>query len=278
LTARASIVIIRALFARARGRAVESWMSTSIEELRKQKERLEKEREDVERQLAEAERRERERSAAHLVEELRTFTGRIDALKEERQQLLQKIREAAPRLGDFTYAADDYRLTLQGARAAMKQPELLDRTLAALAGAALHVEPRTPRFRLFRGLRAVGTLQLTAKRITIAAGEPIIDATILADARALDATFPGLVTVELATGRRVRENVPGRTADGSYATAMTFVATDTGSLDTILPLALRALDHVAAYQERVTPDEELRLFEPVEVPPAPAAPSAPVAA
>ncbi len=248
-------------------------MAVSIDELRRQKERLEKEREEIERQLAQAERREREKAAATLVTELRDFTRRIDALKQERHQLLLRIREAAPRLGDFTYAADDHRLTLHAARAAMKQPELFDRLVQALDAADLHVEPRAPRFRLFRGLQPVGTLQLTARRITLTAGEPILDPAILTAAEELGARYPGLCALELATHRRLREGLPDRPRDGRYATSLTVVATDTGTLDTVLPLALQALEHVAQYLERVTPEEELRLFEPLETAAAPKEPA-----
>lgn len=253
-------------------------MAINIEELRRQKERLEKEREEVERQLQDAERREREGASLLLVKELRAYTERIDALKQERHQLLLRIREAAPRLGDFTYGADDYRLTLQGARAAMKQPELFDKLMLALNAADLHVEPRSPRFRLYRGLRVAGTLQVHAKRIAIVAGEPILDYAILTAAQELDARFPGLAQIEYATHRRVREGVAGRPADGRYAVGIHFVANDTGSLDAVLPIALQALDHVVSYADRVTPDEEMRLFEPVEPSaPAPAPAQAPAA-
>lgn len=251
-------------------------MALEIEELRRQKERLEKEKEEVDRQLADAERREREAAAGHLVDDLREITGRIDGLKDERQKLLLRIREAAPRMGDFSYAADDWRLTLHASRGAMKQPELLDRLLRALSEANLHVEPRTPKFRLFRGLRPVGLLQVAAKRLAITAIEPILDPELIAAVRALDAQFPGLVHVELASvkkERRVRAGFPARLPDGDYALSITFTANDTGSLDAVLPLALRALDHVAAYWERWTQDEEARIFEPwTDAPGATAAP------
>ena len=44
------------------------------------------------------------------------FTSRIDDLKKERQEVLMRIRDAAPRIGDFTFAQDDWRLTLHAAR------------------------------------------------------------------------------------------------------------------------------------------------------------------
>jgi hypothetical protein len=241
-------------------------MALDIEELRRQKERLDRERDELERRLQEAERLEREAAAVALVRELRNFTQRIDALKEERHQLLQRIREAAPRIGDFSYAAEDHRLTLQAARSLMKQPELFDKVVAAIVEADLHVEPRTPRFRLFRGLRPVGTLQFHAKRIVITSGEPVIDYAIISEAQELSARYPGLAQVEYADHRRVREGVPGRPADGRYAISMQFAAGDTGSLDAVLPLAMRALDHVASYWEHVTPDEEARIFEAVLAP------------
>lgn len=250
-------------------------MSLDIEELRKQKERLDREREEVERRLSEAERHEREQAAAHLVDELRAMTVRIDALKDDRQKLLLKIREAAPRLGDFTYAQDDWKLTLQAARAQMKQPELLSKLLAALEGAGIHAEPRAPRFRLFRGLRPIGTLQVHAKRLSIVAAEPVLDPAILDDVRALAQAYPGLATLELASEkkeRRVREGSPVRAPDGDYALAIHFAAADTGSLDAVLPLALRAFEHVASYWERWTPDTEARLFEPWPAEPVAAAP------
>lgn len=240
-------------------------MSANIDELRRQKERLEKEREEIERQLAEAERREREHAAQALVDELRALTGRIDGLKEERHQLLSRIREAAPRMGDFSYAADDYRLSLPAARASLKQPELFDKLLAALTTAGFHVEPRAPRFRLFRGLRPVGTLQVFARRLVVAAVEPILDPELIAAARALDAEYPGLASLELASSkkeRRVREGISPRLPGGDYAVGLTCTASDTGSLDAVVPLALRALDHVAAYWERWTPDTEAKVFEP----------------
>jgi hypothetical protein len=195
---------------------------------------------------------------------LRDFTKRIDGLKEERQALLLRIRESAPRMGDFTYGIEDYRLTLQASRAAMKQPELFDKLMQALEAADLHVEPRSPRFRLFRGLRPVGTLQLHPKRLSLVALEPIIDYAIITEAQELDARYPGLVSIDYASHRRVREGIPGRPAEGRYATAIQFNANDTGTLDTVLPLALRALDHVAAYWEGIAPGDEAKLFEPIE--------------
>lgn len=243
-------------------------MAMNIEELRRQKEKLDRERDELERQLALAEQREREAQASKLVAELREFTRRIDALKEERQELLLRIRESAPRIGDFSYASEDYRLTLQSARAAMKQPELLDRLLNAIDDAQLHVEPRSPRFRIFRGLRPVGTLQLHPKRMVIVAGEPVLDYAIITEAQELNARYPGLVHVEYAEHRRVREGVPGRPPDGRHAVSMQFAANDTGSLDAVLPLAVRALDHVATYLERITPDDEAKIFEPAPIEPA----------
>ncbi len=240
-------------------------MSASIEELRKEKERIEKEAAEVERKLQEAVRLERETEAAKLLPQLFELTARIDALKEERQQLLYRARESAPRLGDFTYASEDYRLTLQSARAGLKQPELFDRLVAALAAANLHVEPRAPRYRLFRGLQPVGTLHISPRRISITASDAILDGALIDAAKELDSRFPGLAVVELASSkkeRRVREGVPQRLPNGDFATSMTFHATDTGTLDAILPLALQAIDHVAALRERVTPDDEARLFEP----------------
>lgn len=244
---------------------------TSIDELRRQKERLDKEREELEKQLQEAERKEREAAALTLVRELRDFTRRIDALKEERHQLLMRIRESAPRLGDFTYASEDHKLAINGLRAGMKQPELFDKLMRALEEHDLHIEPRTPRFRLFRGLRPVGTLQIHAKRIVIVAGEPVLDYAIITAAQELNARYPGLAVVEYAEHRRVRDGIPGRPADGRYAVSMQFAATDTGSFDVVLPLALQALDHVAGYWEHVTPDEEARIFEPFT--PAPETPA-----
>lgn len=245
-------------------------MSVNIEELRREKERLEREREDVERRLQAAERQAREQEALTLVDELREFTRRIDALKDERHQLLRRIRETAPLLGDFTYAQDDHRLTLQSARAGLKQPELLDRLLAALDAAGIHVEPRAPRFRLFSALRPVGTLHVASRRIALTVGEPVIDGALIREAAELDAAYPGLAAVERASAkklRRVREGHPGRLPNGDYATSLTLAASDTGSLDAILPLALRALAEVAAFWARVTPDEEARIFEPWPVEP-----------
>lgn len=254
-------------------------MSVSIEELRKEMERIEREREEVERRLQDAMRREREQIALKLMPQIIELTSKIDAMKEERQQLLTKIRESAPRAGDFTYAAEDYKLTVQSARAGLKQPELLDRLTKAVVEAGFHVEPRAPKFRIFRHLNAVGQLHVTAKRVSITANEPILDPTIIADAQAINTTYPGLVVVELASEkkeRRVREGVPDRMLHGDYGLSITFHAADTGSFDAVLPLALKALEHVAAYRERITPDEESKIFEPWPVEPMPtdAAPAA----
>lgn len=240
-------------------------MAMSIEELRKERERIEREREEIERRLAEAERSEREQKASALVVELREMTERIDALKHERQQLLSRIREAAPRLGDFTYASDDYKLSLASARTAMKQPELLDKLVAALAGAELHVEPRAPRFRVFRGLTPVATLNVSARRLTLAVAEPVLDPELVTGAQQLDAQFPGLAMVALASAdkkRRVRETISPRMPNGDFATGITFAVVDTGSLDAVLPLALPSMLHVAEYWRRHTSDEEARIFEP----------------
>ncbi len=236
-----------------------------IEELRREKDRLEKQREEIDRQLAEAERKEREKAARHLVTELRAMTKQIDALKDDRQKLLLRIRDAAPKLGDFTFAQEDWKLTVAAARASIKQPELLETLLAALERADLHLEPRTPRFRIFRALHPVGTLQVHAKRLSLVALEPVLDPEILEEVQALGRAYPGLASVEWASERkvrRVREGLPLRLPDGDFATAVHFAAADTGSLDAVLPLALRALEHVAAYWSRWTPAEEARLFEP----------------
>jgi hypothetical protein len=236
-------------------------MAIDIEELRRQKERLDREREALERQLADAERRERERAADVLVRDLRDTTARIDALKGERVRLLARIREVSPRHGDFTYAAEDDRLALGVARAAMKQPELFDKVVAALDAADLHVEPRAPKFRLFRGLRPVGTLQLHPKRIGIAAAGPVVDGELLAALAEAAAAWPGLVHIVWDEQRRVREDVPGRAGDGRFAIGVSASAVDTGSLDVVLPLLVRALDHVATYLSEVSPADESRLFE-----------------
>ncbi|MFM2153409.1 MAG: hypothetical protein RL199_1844 [Pseudomonadota bacterium] len=241
-------------------------MTTDIEELRRQKERLDREREALERQLAEAERREREKAADLLVRELRDTTARIDALKGERVKLLARIREVSPRHGDFTYAAEDDRLALGVARSAMKQPELFDKLMAALEAADFHVEPRAPRFRLFRGLRPVGTLQLHPKRIGLSAVGNIIDGDLLSAATEAAASWPGLVHVTWDATRRVRAGVPGRPPDGRFATGLSASAGDTGSLDVVLPLLVRALDHIATYLSEVAPADESRLFEDVTPP------------
>ena len=240
-------------------------MAVSIEELRKEMERIEREREEVDRRLQEAMRREREQIALKLMPQIEELTSKIDGMKEERNQLLMKIREAAPRAGDFTYAAEDYKLTLQSARSGMKQPDLLDRLVTALQEAKFHVEPRAPRFRIFRTLNPVGTLHVTAKRISIAAVDAVLDPAIINEAMALNTTFPGLVAFELASEkkeRRVKESVPDRMPNGDYALSITFHANDTGSFDSVLPLALRALSHVAEFRERVAPSEEAKVFEP----------------
>jgi hypothetical protein len=236
-------------------------MATDIEELRRQKERLDREREALERQLADAERVEREKAADLLVKDLRDLTSRIDALKGDRVKLLSRIREVSPRHGDFTYAAEDDRLSLPVARTAMKQPELFDKLMAALVAADVHVEPRAPRHRLFRGLRPIGWLQLHPKRIALAATGTIIDGELLADAVKASVAWPGLVNVTWEETRRLREEVPERTVDGRFALGVSASAGDTGSLDVVLPLLLRALDHVAHYAARVSPADELRLFE-----------------
>jgi hypothetical protein len=239
-------------------------MAVSIEELRQHKERLEKEREDVERRLQDALRKEKEEIAARALPKLWDLTARIEALKVERQQLLDQAREAAPRLGDFTYGSDDYKLTLAAARTSLKQPELLDKVLAALAKAELHVEPRLPRFRLFRRLSPVGTLHVSRSRISLAAVDCILDGSIIEATRELVGAYPGLATLELASEtrvRRVREGIASRLPDGDFALSISFHANDTGSLDAILPLAMRALDHVAAYRDHFSPAEEARLFE-----------------
>jgi hypothetical protein len=240
-------------------------MSATIEELRKAKERLDKEAVEIERKLQDALRAEREAAASRLLPELIELTARIDAMKEDRQKLLARIREAAPRLGDFSYAAEDYRLTLQSARTSMKQPELLDRLMSAFVSAGIHVEPRAPRFRLFQGLHPVGALHVSARRISITASDVILDHDIIAEARTLDAKYPGVAAVEMASEkkeRRVREGVPARAPNGDYATGISVYATDTGTLDAILPLALAALEHVAAFRQHTSPEEEARLFEP----------------
>lgn len=243
----------------------------SIEELRRAKEQLEREREELEKRILEAERLERENAARSLLPQVLELSARIDALKEERQQALLRIRDAAPRLGDFSYGQEDYRLSLTAARGGMKQPELFDRLTSALKEGGFHLEPRHPRFRVFRSLRPVGSVQFSSRRMVLTASEPILDGTILQAAKELDASFPGLAVMELASARkerRVRPEVPGRLPEGDYGLSLTFAATDTGSLDAVLPLALRAWDHVAAYWERWTPDDEARLFEPwpVEAP------------
>jgi hypothetical protein len=240
-------------------------MAASIEELRKEKERIEREREEIERRLQEAMRREREQVALELLPELLDLTNKIDTLKETRQQLLVRIREAAPRLGDFTYASEDYRLTLHSARLGFKQPELFDRMLSLLAGAHLHVEPRLPRFRLFKALHPVGTLHISSRRISIAAVDAVIDPAIIREAIALNEAFAGLVAIEYASekkDRRVRATVPERLPNGDYALSMTFHANDTGTFDMVYPLALRALEHVATFRDHLTPDREAQLFEP----------------
>lgn len=241
-------------------------MTLSIEELRAQKDRLDREREEVERRLQEAERFERAEAAKVLITELRDFTRRIDELKDERQKLLGRIREVAPRVGDFTYASEDHRLTLSSARAGMKQPDLLDKVMAALHETDIHVEPRTPRFRLFHGLRPVGTMQVHPKRLVITVSDPIIDYTIITEAQELNTRYPGLAELEYADHRRVREGVPGRPAGGRYALSLQVRAADTGSLDVVLPLAVRALDHVASYWDHVLPGDESKIFEPMPLP------------
>jgi hypothetical protein len=252
-------------------------MSVTIEELRKEKERLDKEAVEVERKLQAALRAEREAAAAKLLPELFELTARIDAMKEDRQRLLHRIREAAPRLGDFSYASEDYRLTLQSARASLKQPELLDRLTAALATAGIHIEPRAPKYRLFHGLHPVGFLHVSARRISITAADVILDHGLIDEVRELDAKYPGVAAIELASEkkeRRVRAGVPSRSPTGDYATAISLYATDTGTLDTVLPLALRALDHVAAFRQHTSPEDEQRLFEPWPVDGSGAEPSA----
>lgn len=240
-------------------------MAIDIEELRREKERLDKERQDIERKLLEAERVQKEAQAAALVAEVHDFTARIDDLKKERHQVLMRIRDAAPRIGDFTFAQDDWKLTLHAAREGLKQPELLDKTLQALAENNLKVEPRAPRFRLVRGLRPVGQLHVTGRRVSLTANEPVLDSALIDQALELGQMFPGMVAVELASAkkkRRVKEGVPGRRDDGDYATSISFFAIDTGSLDAVLPLAMSTLDHVAEYWTRWQPDDEVRLFEP----------------
>lgn len=253
-------------------------MAVDIEELRREKERLDRERQDIERKLAEAERVEREAKAASLIAELHAFTARIDDLKKERQDLLMKIRDAAPRIGDFTYAQDDWRLTLHAAREGLKQPALLDKLVEAFAAHDIQVEPRNTKFRLVRGLRPVGLLHVSGRRVTVVASEPILDAAIIDNAQALGEKYPGMCVVELASTtskRRVREGIPGRRPDGDYATAISFFAMDTGTLDAVLPVAMSALDHVAEYWTRWQPDDELRLFEPLPEAPAAEAVDAP---
>lgn len=249
-------------------------MAVSIDELRKEMERIEREREEVERRLQEAMRREREKVALELMPQVTELTSKIDAMKEERNQLLLKIREAAPRAGDFSYASEDYKLTLQAARAGLKQPELLDRVIAALTEAKFHVEPRAPKFRLFRHLNAVGTLHVSARRISIAAVDAVLEPAIIQETEALNTQFPGLAAIELASEkkeRRVKEGVPDRLPNGDYALSINFHVTDTGSLDAVMPLALRALEHVAGFRDRVTPEMEGRIFEPWPLDPVPAA-------
>lgn len=240
-------------------------MAVSIEELRKEKERLERERESIEQRLQDALRKEKEETALRLVPKVLDLTERIEALKVERQQLLDQVRETAPKLGDFSYGAEDYRLTVAASRAMLKQPDLLDKTLAALKKNGLHIEPRLPRFRLFRELDPVGTLHVTKNRLSLAAVDGVLDGAIIDATRELVAQYPGLASIELASERkerRVREGVAGRLPGGDYATAISFHANDTGSLDAILPLAMRALEHVAAFRETLTPAEEKRIFEP----------------
>ena len=105
-------------------------MTLSIDELRAQKDRLDREREEVERRLQEAERLERAGAAKVLIAELREFTRRIDELKDERQKLLGRIRDVAPRVGDFTYAAEDHRSAPRGPRP-HKQPTFSTRSCGA---------------------------------------------------------------------------------------------------------------------------------------------------
>lgn len=240
-------------------------MAANIEELRREKERLEREREEVERRLAEAERFEREQAASGLLDELFAMTDRIDAMKAERQAMIARIREAAPRLGDFTYAQEDWKLTVQATRTGFKQPILVDRILEALQQAGLRIEPRAPKFRLFHKLRPVGTLQIAPKRLVLTASEPVLDSAIVDAVREIEVRYPGLASIEWASEkkvRRVKANIPFRIANGDFATQLTFAATDTGTLDVVLPIALRALDHVAAWWDKWTPEEDARVFEP----------------
>lgn len=240
-------------------------MAIDIEELRREKERLDKERQDIERKLVEAERVQKEVEAASLIAEVHAFTAQIDDLKKERHRALMHIRDMAPRIGDFTFAQDDWKLTLHAARESLKQPELLDKVRAALAATNLQVEPRNTKFRIVRGLRPAGLLHVSGRRVSITANEPIMDWAIIDQALQLAQMFPGMCAVELASAskkRRVKQSVPGAREDGDYALSISFFAIDTGSLDAVLPLAMSALDHVAEYWSRWQPDDEMRLFEP----------------
>lgn len=240
-------------------------MAIDIEELRREKERLDRERQEVERKLLEAERVAKEAEAASLVEQVHALTVQIDDLKRDRQNVLMRIRDNAPRIGDFTFAQDDWRLTLHAAREGLKQPELLDKVIEAFKERNLRVEPRQTKFRIVRGLRPVGLLHVSSRRVTLVANEPVLDPALIDEVTALGEKFPGLCAVELASGvrkRRVKEGVPNRRPDGDYALSLSFFATDTGTLDTVLPLALRALEHVAEYWTRWQPEDDMRLFEP----------------
>lgn len=240
-------------------------MAIDIEELRREKERLDNERQDIERKLLEAERVQKEEEAASLIAQVHGFTARIDDLKKERHETLMHIRDMAPRIGDFTFAQDDWKLTLHAARQGLKQPELLDKVLEGLSANNLQVEPRNTRFRIVRGLRPAGLLHVTGRRVSLTAAEPIMDSSLIDKALELAEMFPGMVAVELASAkkkRRVKEGVPGRRENGDYATSISFFAIDTGSLDAVLSLALSTLDHVAEYWTRWQPDDEIRLFEP----------------
>jgi len=238
-------------------------MSLSIEELRRQKEQLDRERELLEQQLLQAERREREAAAQEQLAQLVAQTARIDALKAERRALLDQIRAAVPHLGDYSYAQDDDRLTLSWARTTLKQPELLDKLLEVIRAGQLHIEPRTPRFRLFRALRPVGTLQVHPRRLVVVVTEPVLDGTLLTAVDDLNQRYPGLAVVSWETERRLCADVAGRRDDGRYAASIQFTAGDTGSLDAVLPLLAQALDHGATFAERQAAGETSLLFEPM---------------
>lgn len=242
-------------------------MSANIEELRREKERLEKERAEIERQLAKAEAKEKAEAALKALESLKEYTRRIDALKHERQQVLENMRELAPRLGDYSYAAEDFRSSIPAARASMRQPELFDKLLAELEQAEIHIEPRVPRFRLFKQLYAIGTLQASSRRMVIGVTAPVLDPELLGAIEALDQRFPGLARItwaSQASSRRLKPGLEPRRSDGDFAESLQFAANDTGTLDSILPLALVALNQSASWLEAGGFDEPERWFEPIE--------------